>query len=151
MRLVVDTSALVGELLRSAGRARLDDARLELFVPQPMVEELSVELPRRIGAFVRRRGLPASVGDELVEACALVIATNVAQLAEPVYSAAEDEGRARAARDPSDWPMIASALALSAGIWTHDRDFFGCGVATWTSGVLQGWLDRHPDSDLAVS
>ena len=32
MRLVVDTSVLVGELLRARGRRRLRDERLELFL-----------------------------------------------------------------------------------------------------------------------
>lgn len=36
MRLVVDTSVLVGELLRASGRARLGDDRLELFLPEQM-------------------------------------------------------------------------------------------------------------------
>jgi predicted nucleic acid-binding protein len=46
----------------------------------------------------------------------------------------ETEARRRlAARDPEDWPILASALALSCPIWTEDTDFFGCGVATWTS------------------
>ena len=57
MRLVVDTSVLVGELLRAGGRARLGDERLELFLPEHMWGETRVELPRRIAAFILRRGL----------------------------------------------------------------------------------------------
>lgn len=47
-------------------------------------------------------------------------------------------------RDPNDWPAVACALALTAGIWTNDNDFLGTGVATWTTETLQLWLDRHP-------
>ena len=54
MRLVVDTSVLVGELLPSSGRTRLGDERVELFMPERMAGELSVELPRRIIAFGNR-------------------------------------------------------------------------------------------------
>lgn len=36
MRMVVDTSVLVGELLRITGRERLEDERLELFLPEQM-------------------------------------------------------------------------------------------------------------------
>ncbi len=36
-------------------------------------------------------------------------------------------------RDPDDWPIVATALALNCPVWTEDRDFFGSGVATWTS------------------
>ena len=30
----------------------------------------------------------------------------------------------------------ALALALEAAIWTSDNDFFGCGIATWTTDTL---------------
>jgi predicted nucleic acid-binding protein len=63
-------------------------------------------------------------------------------LDEAVYSALEDESRARPSRDPADWPVVAAALALWTTIWTNDKDFFGTGVATWTTETLQGWLDR---------
>lgn len=144
MRLVVDTSVLVGELLRAAGRTRLGDGRLELFLPERMWGETSVELPRRVTAFVRRRSLEPSIGDALVAACMAAIDANVAVLDEAIYSVLEDEARDRSLRDPRDWPVVATALALGADIWTNDNDFLGTGVATWTTDSLQRWLDRQP-------
>ena len=144
MPLVVDTSVLVGELLRAAGRTRLGDGRAELFMPERMAGELSVELPRRIIAFVRRRGLPGEVGDELASACRGAVEANIVVLDEAIYSALEDEARARSPRDPNDWPVVATALALSAAIRTNDNDFLGTGIATWTTATLQAWLDRQP-------
>lgn len=67
MRLVGDTSVLVGELLRRAGRERLGDDRLELFLPEPRWSEVQVELPRRIAAFVRQRGLATDVTVRFVD------------------------------------------------------------------------------------
>jgi len=64
-------------------------------------------------------------------------------LDEAIYAAVEDEARARSLRDPRDWPVVASALALSADIWTNDNDFLGTGIATWTTNTLQGWLVRN--------
>lgn len=147
MRLVVDTSVLVGELLRAAGRVRLGDERLELFLPERIAGELSVELPRRISAFARRRGLPDEVGVELALACRAAVDANVVVLDQAVYAAFEDEARARSLRDPNDWPVVATALALSAAIWTNDNDFLGTGIATWTTTTLQAWLDRQPTTD----
>jgi predicted nucleic acid-binding protein len=144
MRLVVDTSVLVGELLRAVGRTRLGDERLELFLPEQMWGETQVELPRRISAFVRRRGLEPKLGDELTAACLTAVETNVVILDEGIYAALEEEARERSLRDPKDWPVVASALALSAGIWTNDSDFLGTGVATWTTDSLQRWLQRQP-------
>ena len=122
MRLVVDTSVLVGELLRVSGRTRLGDERLELFLPEQMWRETNVELPRRITAFVRRRGLEPRLGDELAAACLAAVEANVVILDEGIYAALEEEARDRSLRDPRDWPVVASALALNAGIWTNDND-----------------------------
>ena len=36
----------------------------------------------------------------------------------------------------SDAHILAAAWALDSDIWTHDRDFAGCGVATWSSANL---------------
>jgi predicted nucleic acid-binding protein len=146
MRLVVDTSVLVGELLRASGRERLGDDRLDLFLPERLWGEAKVELPRRIAAFVRRRGLDRSIGDELVVACMDAVEANVMVVDEAIYSPLEDEALARSLRDRSDWPVVASALALSAGVWTNDNDFLGTGVATWTTDTVKSWLERHPST-----
>jgi len=142
MRLVVDTSVLVGELLRASGRDRLGDERLELFLPEEMWNEVRIELPRRIAAFTRRRGLDRSIGDDLSSVCLDAVEANVVILDESIYSALEDEARARSLRDATDWPVVAGALALSADVWTNDNDFLGTGVATWTTETLKRWLER---------
>jgi predicted nucleic acid-binding protein len=40
-------------------------------------------------------------------------------------------------RDPDDWPVLACALAADCSIWTEDTDFFGAGVATWTTASVE--------------
>ena len=58
------------------------------------------------------------------------------------YSQFEAMARARIERrDADDWPILASALALDCPIWTEDTDFFGCGVATWTTDWIELYLD----------
>jgi predicted nucleic acid-binding protein len=61
--------------------------------------------------------------------------TNVVQTVEfETYSACEAIARQRLGRrDEDDWPILTAALALRCPIWTEDTDFFGCGVATWTT------------------
>jgi hypothetical protein len=49
-------------------------------------------------------------------------------------------------RDEEDWPVLATALAYRAAIWTEDSDFFGCGVPTWTTDRVELFL-RQPDQD----
>lgn len=144
MRLVVDTNVLVGDLLRSAGRERLADERIDLFLPEQMREEAKVELPRRVAAFARRHDLSDASSGELLASVLEAIEADVAVIDEPVYAAYEAEARARSVRDPDDWPLVACALALDAGVWTHDGDLLGTGVPTWTIETVEGWLDRHP-------
>ena len=43
-------------------------------------------------------------------------------------------------RDPDDWPVLASAMALQCPIWTEDKDFFGAGAATWTTANVESYL-----------
>lgn len=51
------------------------------------------------------------------------------------------EARERIARrDEDDWPVLAVALAFDCAIWTEDTDFFGCGVATWTTDRIELYL-----------
>lgn len=44
--------------------------------------------------------------------------------------------------DEADWPILATALALQCPIWTEDTDFFGCGVATWTTDCVELYLGK---------
>ena len=45
--------------------------------------------------------------------------------------------------DPDDWPVIAVALMLDLPIWTEHQDFFGSGIATWTSDRVELYLQQH--------
>ena len=45
------------------------------------------------------------------------------------------------ARDADDWPVLACALVLGCPVWTEDADFFGTGVATWTSDRVSLYLE----------
>lgn len=53
---------------------------------------------------------------ELAAACLAAIEANIVILDESIYAALEDEARERSLRDPHDWPVVATALALSAAI-----------------------------------
>jgi predicted nucleic acid-binding protein len=144
MRLVVDASVLVGELLRARGRERLGDDRLDVYLPEQTWGEVQHELPRRIAAFGRRHSIGSAGTDELVRPCLDAIAANVAVIDGAVLAPLEEESRSRVLSDPDGWPLVAAALVLAAGIWTLDQDLFGTGVATWTTESLEVWLLRNP-------
>lgn len=63
------------------------------------------------------------------------------------YAQFEEIARARLKqRDEDDWPVLAAALTLSCPIWTEDTDFFGCGVATWTTDRIELYLARSSET-----
>jgi predicted nucleic acid-binding protein len=43
-------------------------------------------------------------------------------------------------RDPEDWPVVAVSLLLQVPVWTEDQDFFGSGVAVWTTDRVEQYL-----------
>lgn len=146
MRLVLDASVLVGELLGARGRECLGDDRLDLYLPEQTWGEVQHELPRRISAFGRRHSIGTADTGGLVRLCLDAIQANVAVIDGAVLAPLEEESRSRVLRDPHDWPLVAAALVLAAGIWTLDQDLFGTGVATWTTESLVVWLERNPRS-----
>jgi predicted nucleic acid-binding protein len=67
------------------------------------------------------------------------------QIVEPVdrelYVMFENEARERLrGRDEDDWPVLAAALGLACAIWTEDADFFGTGIAVWTTNRVEIFL-----------
>lgn len=46
-----------------------------------------------------------------------------------------------AIRDADDWPVLACAMIIGCPVWTEDADFFGTGVATWTSDRVELFFD----------
>ena len=86
-----------------------------------------------------RRGWPAEQGLTLLaRVCDWIEVVDNA-----LYAAFEASARERmAGRDEDDWPVAAVALALDSPIWTEDRDFFGAGIATWTTDRVELYLRR---------
>ena len=99
--------------------------------------EAYAEAEEHLAALVAKRG-----GDPASGLASLRSMAALGTMVSPdVYGDFEAEARKRlGARDPDDWPILAAAPALGCPIWTEDTDFFGCGVATWTSGSIDIFL-----------
>ncbi len=133
--LVVDANILVRAVLGKRVREVIETycEKVTFFVPEAAYAEAEEHLPRLV---IQRGGDPE-------KALALLRAlTHLVELiGSDVYGGFEAEALERLGqRDPEDWPILASALALRCPIWTEDSDFFGCGVATWASNRLQVFL-----------
>ncbi len=67
--------------------------------------------------------------------------TRVRPISSDMYETLKPQALARISeRDPDDWPALACALMLNRPVWTEDADFFGTGVATWTTSRVKLYL-----------
>ena len=133
--LVLDANILIravlGQRVRRILEAHADN--ISFFIPETAYAEAEEHLAMLV---VKRGGDPAIAMASLRSMAALGTVTS-----QDLYGDFEAEARKRpGARDPEDWPILAAALALGCPIWTEDTDFFGCGVATWTSGSIDIFL-----------
>jgi predicted nucleic acid-binding protein len=136
--LVIDANILVRAVLGRRVREIIETyaEQATFFVPDVAYAEAEEHLP----ALVIRRG-----GDPEKAVRFLRSLRDVVELiGSEVYGDLENTARERlGSRDPEDWPILASALAVGCPIWTEDTDFFGCGVATWTTSRVAVFL-REP-------
>lgn len=135
--LVLDANILIRAVLGHKVRALIAMycESTTFFVPEPAY----MEAEQHLAALLVKRG-----GDQAKGLTLLRALRGLVELAGAgVYGAFETEARERlGARDPEDWPVLATALALGCPIWTEDADFFGSGVATWSSSRVEMFLKR---------
>ncbi len=131
--LVLDANILIRSVLGQRVRNLLDQFTdsTAFFAPDEAFADAEKYLP----PIFERRGLDWAVG-----AAALTALPALVQAVDgDVYGAFEAEARRRI-RDERDWPVLATALALDCPVWTEDADFFGSGIATWTTSTVHLYL-----------
>lgn len=143
MRLVVDASVLVAEVLRVRGRELLTHPTLDLAVPEETWGETEHELRKRVALLAERGIFPPVRATQVLEEALATVAARATLVSPDVYADRMEEARRRIPRDPHDASVVALALALNCGIWTGDRDFFGCGVAVWITETLLAHLEAQ--------
>ena len=135
-RLVIDANILlrgvfgwrVGDLLAAYNET------VAFYAPDFCVEEAYKHVPR----IARQRRIVPSESEAILNQ---LLNSFVSIVNKSLYEEFEQRARARISRrDPGDWPVVTTALLLDAPIWTEDRDFFGTGVATWTSDRIELYL-----------
>ena len=106
--------------------------------PDIAFEEAREHLP----GILKKRNVPLAPAMATLD----LVAELVQRVELETYACVEALARQRIERrDKDDWPVLAAALALGCPIWTEDTDFFGCGVATWTTDRVELFLEaaRH--------
>lgn len=136
-QIVLDANILVRAVLgvRVADLLKRYAERVSFFAPQIAFDDASRHLP----AIAAKRGVDSTL---LLDSLAH-LHTVVEAISPNLTDLWKEEAVARiGTRDMMDWPIVAAALALDCPIWTEDRDFFGTGVAVWTTERIEIFLSR---------
>lgn len=134
-RVVLDANILIRAVLGARIRDLLVHygRDVEFFTPELAFAEAERHLPT-IAAKRHVSAQPLLVSLGLLRG---VVEAVPVEVTAPVRDAAMER---IGSRDPMDWPIVAAALALDCPIWTEDKDFFGSGMATWTTGRIEIYL-----------
>ena len=136
--LVLDANILLravfGQRVRQILEKYEDDARF--YTPDVCFQDAR----RYIPVISKERRFDVDLGLSVLEQIGRI----VEQVDRSLYEEYQSAARGRIdLRDPDDWPVVATALLLDLPIWTEDQDFFGSGVATWTSDRVELYLQER--------
>jgi predicted nucleic acid-binding protein len=143
--LAIDANILVRAVLGKRVRTILETyaGAVQFLVADVAVEEARSHLP----GILTKRALDSTAAlivlDGLLDRLKVVEAD--------VYSNSENDAKQRLVnRDLNDWPIVAVALTFGCAVWTEDADFFGTGIATWTSDRVEIFLRSFPSGESTV-
>ena len=134
-RLVLDANILLRAVFGVRVRTLLDayGQSVAFYSPDVCFDDAR----RHIPSLATKRSFDPEAGLILIDHLARV----VENVDNSLYKEHETAARERiSSRDAEDWPIVATALLLNCPIWTEDRDFFGSGVATWTTNNVELYL-----------
>ncbi|WP_028998584.1 PIN domain-containing protein [Azohydromonas australica] len=133
--IVLDANILIRAVLGERVRRLISDhvGEVSFFAPDTAYAEARKYLP----ALLQKRGVDGVAALAVLDALEAVVHPLDAE----VYQLLQAQALARIGeRDPDDWPALACALVLGCPVWTEDADFFGTGVATWTTSRVKLYL-----------
>ncbi|CAM3911063.1 PIN domain-containing protein [Roseateles saccharophilus] len=140
--IVLDANILIRAVLGQRVRELIVEslADVSFFAPDTAFDEARKYLP----GLLEKRGVDGVAALATLDALEAV----VRPLDSEMYRSFEQRALARIGeRDADDWPALACALMLDCPVWTEDADFFGTGVATWTTSRVKLYLS--PDESLS--
>jgi predicted nucleic acid-binding protein len=138
--LVLDANILIRAVLGKRVRAILVQYgnRVRFVAPEAAFSEAEEHLPTILG----KRGTTVAIGMTVFGAVGKVVQS----IGHDTYATFEKNSKRRLAkRDIDDWPVLATAMVFNCPVWTEDRDFFGTGVAIWTTDRVEMYLENTAD------
>jgi predicted nucleic acid-binding protein len=136
--LVIDAAILVAAVLGRSSGALLDAHRACALVT---TDRAVTEVSRRIALGLKRPELVPVLSGIVQQMTVAPVALLTADMARAA-AALRDATPNRSGSD-ADAHILALSWAVDADIWTHDRDFAGTGVATWSTMNLMRALARR--------
>ncbi len=135
--LVLDANILIRASLGKKVPQLLEDLaeQVDFFTPAICVAEAQNYIP----GLLQRRGIELPEHRKLDE---ILLVINVIHEQEYLFYEASAKQRI-AQRDVDDWPVVATALLLDCPIWTEDNDFFGTGIASWTTDRVHLYVEMQ--------
>ncbi len=140
--IVLDANVLIRAVLGSRVSELLaaHAERVNFLAPDTAFDEAREHLP----AVLAKRGKPAEAAQAALEKLQALAAV-IVPVPSASYESLKEKALARIGpRDPDDWAVLACALLADCPIWTEDMDFFGAGVATWTTALVELYF-TEPD------
>lgn len=130
--LVLDANILIRAVLGPRVRKLLMEnaEAIKFFAPDSAYDEARKYLP----ALLQKRDLASKPAMAVLDLLVTLVEPMELELYENLKEAAL---KRIAIRDANDWPVLACAMALGCAVWTEDADFFGAGVATWTTDRVE--------------
>lgn len=125
---VLDANILVRAVLGTRVRELIlaNASSVNFFAPDVAYADARKYLP----ALLQKRGVDGTAAVRVLDA----LETIVQPIEYELYAGMQQQALQRiAVRDADDWPVLACAMVIGCPVWTEDADFFGTGVATWTT------------------
>ena len=130
--IVLDANILIRAVLGRKVRDLivLNADSVKFFAPDVAYEDARKYLPD----ILRKRNIDENI--------AMLVLDQLETIIRPIdfvmYQSMQQKALQRIAfRDADDWPILACVMMLGCPVWTEDTDFFGTGVATWTSNRIE--------------
>ena len=133
--IVLDANILIRAVLGKRVRELIFDSviTVKFFAPDVAYADARKYLP----ALLKKRGVDSSAAMLVLDRLEGVVQSIDAEL----YAGMQQQALQRiAVRDADDWPVLACAMTISCPVWTEDADFFGSGIATWTTDRVELYL-----------
>lgn len=130
--IILDANILIRAALGKRVRELIFEnaARVKFFAPSVAYDDARKYLP----ALLEKRGVKSTAAMKVLATLEAVVQPIDLDL----YVGMQQQALQRIAqRDADDWPVLACAMTIGCPVWTEDADFFGAGVATWTTDRVE--------------